>query len=149
MLKSVVIPFTLFAIIGLTGCSSEEYTRHGYSRSTDADTSRMTMKDVLAMTASGVTDSVIISMMNTTDTWFRLTPQNVVDLKNAGVSDTVIQAMMEAPPTENQSERTVIVDRYYPGGPFMWYGWRYPHRFHPMVSVRVHYPSGHHHRVRR
>ena len=46
----------------------------------------MKIDDVIALSKAGVSDSLIIGMMDATDSWFQLKTQDVIDLRNAGVS---------------------------------------------------------------
>ena len=45
----------------------------------------MSQQDVINLSKAGVSDSLIMNMMDATDTWFQLKPQEVIDLRNAAV----------------------------------------------------------------
>jgi hypothetical protein len=134
-----IIPFVfLFAALSFAGCASEQYAQHSRYHTMPQDTvKKMTKEDIVNLSKSGVGDSLIIGMMDATDTWFQLKPQDVIDLKNAGVSETVIHAMMEQPQqASGQSDRPKVV-RYYMYSPYYWYdGWG-PYWYYPGVSVRI------------
>jgi len=110
----------------------------------------MKMQDVIALSKADVSDSLIIAMMDATDTWFTLKTQDVLDLKNAGVSEKVIQAMMQQPSElAGQSSGPPVV-RYYTYPPYFWYDGFYPYWYYPSISVRLgsrmHHPLVFHHR---
>jgi hypothetical protein len=71
-----IIPFAfLLAALSFAGCASEQYTQHSRYHTMPQDTvKRMTKEDVINLSKSGVSDSLIISMMDATDTWFQLKP---------------------------------------------------------------------------
>jgi hypothetical protein len=146
MIHKIFAAAVIIFSVGLIGCSSEQYTQQSRRHQMMKDTLRpMTQQDVVTMTKSGVSDSLIVSMIDATDSWFRLTPQNVVDLKNAGVSDKVITVMMEQP--EAQPKNT-NVQRYYVYPPYYYYGGFYPYWSYPRFSIGFGFHSFHHRRFR-
>jgi len=54
----------------------------------------VTVDEVAEMAKSGVSDDVILALLDATGSAFRLSPEDVVLLKNAGVSDMVILDMI-------------------------------------------------------
>jgi hypothetical protein len=79
----------------------------------------MKMDDVIALSKAGVSDSLIIGMMDATDSWFHLKTQDVLDLRNAGVSEKVIAAMMQPPP-QPSGKTSDSNGVHYPGYSFRW-----------------------------
>ncbi len=140
-----IFGLVFFAVsLSLIGCSSEQYAQNNRDHFLKRDTSKMmSQQDIINLSKSGVSDSLIISMLDATDTWFQLKPQNVVNLKNAGVSENVIKAMMEQPAQMNNP----TVERYYVYPPY-WYGGFYPYWYSPRISVRLGFHSIHHRRFR-
>ncbi|HVN48696.1 MAG TPA: hypothetical protein VMU30_07735 [Bacteroidota bacterium] len=130
----------LIAAIGFAGCASEQYAQHSRYHGLQQDTvQKMTKEDVIHLSKNGVSDSLIIGMMDATDTWFQLKPQDIIDLKNAGVSENVIHAMMQQPTqASSQSENSKAV-KYYLSPPYYWYDGFYPYWYwyYPSVSVRI------------
>ncbi|MFZ1977007.1 MAG: hypothetical protein WAV76_03545 [Bacteroidota bacterium] len=142
-----IISFAILLMaLGLFGCASGGYTRIAKDHSMQRDTlRRMSQQDVINMSKAGVSDSLIIVMMDATNTWFHLKSQDVIDLKNAGVSEKVIAAMMQPPsPPSNQSGNSNTV-MYYAYPPYYWYDGYYPYWYYPGVSVRAGIRGGFHH----
>ena len=139
-------PLLIIIAVIAAGCASEQYTQTPRGRHLPADSVKaMTMQDVITLSKNGVSDSLIIGMLDATDTWFRMTPQNVVEMKNAGVSDRVIAAMMEQP---SSTEPPTVIYRYYDPTPGYWYGWYSPW-YGPRIAFRYgHRPFSHPHRFR-
>jgi|WetSurMetagenome_2_1015567.scaffolds.fasta_scaffold17830_4 hypothetical protein len=135
---------------GLFGCAPEQYAQHGKLHAKKPDTLRvMKVQDVIALSKAGVSDSLIITMMDATDSWFQLKTQDVLELRNAGVSENVIHAMMMQPSEQpNQSGNSTTAVQYYSYPPYYWYGGLYPYWYYPSFSVRLGYRSfpGHFHR---
>lgn len=141
--KIVAIGFLAISL-GFFGCAHEQYAQHGKDHSKQPDTLRiMKMQDVIALSKAGVSDSLIITMMDATDSWFQLKTQDVLELRNTGVSEKVIHAMMQQPSeSSNQSSNSNEV-RYYSYPPYYWYGGFYPYWYYPSFSVRSGYRSFH------
>ncbi len=140
----------LVITLSLIGCASGRYAQNTKNHALQRDTlQRMSQQDVINLSKAGVSDSLIIGMMDATDTWFQLKPQDVIDLKHAGVSEKVLSAMMQQPvePPDQSSSPDV---RYYPAPPYYWYGGLYPYWYSPSFSVRLgfrsHHPPVFHHR---
>ena len=147
--KFLILAFVV-ASIGFAGCAAEQYTQTGNGRSMKVDTLRMMkVDDIIALSKAGVSDSLIIGMMDATDTWFQLKAQDVIDLRNAGVSEKVIVAMMQPPPPPSGKSGDANAARYYATPSFFWYdGFYYPYWYYPTFSVRFGYRShygGHFH----
>ena len=119
--KSIIIAIIVMAV-SFAGCTAERYSQTQRDHSMKSDTLRMMkMDDVIALSKAGVSDSLIIGMMDVTDTWFHLKTQDIIDLKNAGVSEKVINAMMQPPPPLSDKTSDSNVARYYTYPPFFWY----------------------------
>src|SRR4030095_14718214 len=54
----------------------------------------VTVDDIIALSKSGVADSVLIALIDADQTVFNLAPQQIADLKRAGVSDDVVVKML-------------------------------------------------------
>ena len=105
----------------------------------------VTVPDVIAMTQSRLSDSVIITQIRTNGVAQELQAPDLVNLSNAGVSDAVIQAMQTAPlatalavpaATTTYPERVIVQERYvvpppYPYGVYYYY----PHHHGPRYFV--------------
>lgn len=152
--KLILLAFIVVSV-GFAGCAAEQYSQSGKGRSMKVDTLRMMkVDDIIALTKAGVSDSLIISMMDATDSWFHLKAQDVIDLRNAGVSEKVIVAMMQPPPSASSKPGDGNTARYYANPSYFWYDgfyypyWDYPYWYYPTVSVRRGYSSfrgGHFH----
>ena len=59
-----------------------------------ANVRAVTVDDIVALSNAGVTDSILIAVIDADQTVFDLTPQQVLELKQAGVSDTVVVKMV-------------------------------------------------------
>jgi hypothetical protein len=148
----------LLSVLVLAGCIPPPHAsrvRHGPAM---ADSARyMTRQDVVSLAQAGVSDSLIVSMMDATHSYFQLTTQDVLDLKGAGVHEPVIRAMLATPPDEERGGtaddvRSRVVPPYWYLGyyPYWdpWYStwgpwrpWRYTN-YHPAYihrSYPVHY----------
>jgi hypothetical protein len=145
-----IISFTFLVLtLSLFGCASERYTQNDKDHSMRRDTlRRMTQQDVINLSKAGVSDSLIIDMLDATDTWFQLKPQEVIDLKNAGVNEKVISAMMTQPvePSTQSSGPGMVHYYFYP--PYFWYNGFYPDWYYPQFSVRLGFHGFHHRRFR-
>jgi hypothetical protein len=137
MLAFLVISF------GFAGCAAEQYSQTHKGHSMKADSLRlMKMDDVINLSKAGVSDSLIIGMMDATDTWFHLKTQDVIDLRNAGVSEKVIAAMIQPPPQPSGKSNDTSASRYYVSpAPYwyngFWYGGFYPSWYYPSSSIRL------------
>ena len=154
-MKRVIGVLVILAGLGLlAGCVPEQHamrSRHVAARSDT--TGHMTKQDVISLTRAGVSDSLIVGMMDASESYFDLTTQDVLDLKNAGVHDGVIKAMLAAPPDDSSDGKTataryaVYPPYWYRYDPF-WDPWYYPawswgfgyRSYHP-VFVRHVFPS--------
>ena len=54
----------------------------------------VTVDEIIGLSKSGVSDSVLIALIDSDQTVFNLTPQQIADLKRAGVSDDVVVKML-------------------------------------------------------
>ena len=143
--KSIMLAFIVM-VLSFAGCAAEHYSQTQKDHTMKVDTLRMMkMQDVIALSKAGVSDSLIIGMMDATNTWFQLKAQDVIDLRNAGVSEKVITAMMQPPPPIGKTSDSNVAQYYgYPS--FFWYDgfypyWDYPDWYYPTVSVHLGYRS--------
>lgn len=137
MKHTIIVIATLIFSIGLFGCASERYVQKSKNLPSQADSLRMMkMQDVISLSKSGVSDSLIISMMDATNSWFKLSTQDVIDLKNAGVSEKVIAAMMQQPAEVLGQQSGSNTARYFVYPPYFWYDDFYPYWYYPTFSVR-------------
>jgi hypothetical protein len=143
-LKIILFAF-LVVSAGFAGCSAEQYAQAHRGHPMKVDTLRaMKINDVINLSKAGVSDSLIIGMMDATDTWFHLKAQDVIDLRNVGVSEKVIVAMMQPPPQPTGKSGDSNVSRYYVyPSPYwydgFWYGGYYPYWYGPNFSIRMGY----------
>jgi hypothetical protein len=114
----------------LAGCYSEPYMQHsrGYARRADT-VGVMTNHDIVALSRAGIADSVIISLMEISETGFRLHPDDVIALSDSGVSSKVVHAMISRA-GEPRGDHGLQGYSYYPSYGWSWYypaymGW-YP-----------------------
>jgi hypothetical protein len=139
---AVVVCFVIS--LGFLGCASERYTQTSKIHSMRADTLRMMkIQDVIALLKAGVSDSLIISMMDATDSWFKLGTQDILDLKNAGVSEKVIAAMLQQPSEPSNQSKNTQERVYYNSFPYFWYFGYYPSWYYPLYSARIGYRFHH------
>ena len=145
-----IISFAFLAMaLGLFGCASERYAQNDKDHSMRRDTlRRMTQQDVINLSKAGVSDSLIVDMMDATDTWFQLKPQEVIDLKSAGVSEKVISAMMQQPGEPSSQSSSPGVVQYYAYPPYFWYDGFYPGWYYPRFSARWGFNGFYHRRFR-
>ena len=142
--KFVILAFIVISS-GFAGCAAEQYSQSRKEHSMKVDSLRMMkMEDVIALSKAGVSDSLIVGMMDATDSWFQLKTQDVIDLRNAGVSEKVITAMMQPPPQTSGKTSDSNMARYYAYPSFFWYDGYYPYWYYPTFSARMGYRSYHH-----
>jgi len=136
------------------GCASERYAHYGRDRYARTDTlNAMTKDDIIALSNAGVSDSVIVDQIRTTQSSFQLSTQDIIDLANAGVSDKVISAMIKGGVPAQAAAG--YAPNYYPYGGWYWYadypfvypwypsfflgfsaGYRYPIHVHRFAGPR-------------
>lgn len=138
-MKNKLILFAFFVTaIGFAGCTAEHYSQTQKEHSMKVDTLRMMkVDDVVALSKAGMSDSLIIGMMDATDSWFQLKTQDIIYLKNAGVSEKVIVAMMQPPLQSSSKTGDSNVPVYYTYPSFFWYDGFYPYWYYPTFSVGV------------
>ena len=125
--KFVILAFIVMAF-GFAGCAAEQYSQTRKEHSMKVDSLRMMkVEDVIALSKAGVSDSLIIGMMDATDSWFHLKTQDVIDLRNDGVSERVIAAMMQPPPPPSGKTGDSNMVRYYAYPSLFWYDGFYPY----------------------
>lgn len=96
--------------------AQHHYYTHQYStiQQHSIAPSGVTMADVISMSRSGVSDSVILSQVHTRGVQRRLEVPDIISLHQQGISDTVISAMQNAPIASHQAVRqsqSVIVQQ--------------------------------------
>jgi len=57
----------------------------------------LALHEIVNMTRSGVSDTIIINEMRQTGSSYRLTPDDIIWLKREGISDTVVSEMQRRP----------------------------------------------------
>jgi len=141
MRQTMIVIALVIGLLALAGCGTERYSQKSRERSRGADTLAMMKKqDVITLSKAGVTDSLIITMMAVSRSWFQLNTQDVLDLKSAGVSDKVINAMVES--NEPMAEVDSSHERaYYSYPPYYWYPGYYPYWYYPSVSIGLGFRS--------
>jgi len=128
-------------VLGVWGCSSEQYTTHRRGAPKDS-LATMTKHDIVALTKAGIGPEVIIKMINTTGSTFQLRTPDVIALADSGVVDTVIHAMLQADVSSEKGDRTRVV-HYVPSDYYWWYGapyydpWWYYGRPGPYYGFRA------------
>ncbi|HTR82377.1 MAG TPA: hypothetical protein VMM58_12175 [Bacteroidota bacterium] len=132
MNRGTIAAVILTAAMVFGGCTADRYAYRGRGREMKPDTLAMKKSDVISLSKAGVSDSLIITMLTASDSWFQLKPQDVIDLKNAGVSDRVISAMVEmnAPPPQGDGSSE---SAYYSYSPYYWYPGYYPYWYYPSL----------------
>ncbi|MCX6121201.1 MAG: hypothetical protein NTX44_06240 [Ignavibacteriales bacterium] len=151
--KFIILAFVVMSF-GFAGCAAEQYSQTRKDHLMKVDSLRMMkMEDVIALSKAGVSDSLIIGMMDATDSWFQLKTQDVLDLRNAGVSEKVVVAMMQPPPQPSGKTSDSNVIRYYGYPSYFWYDGYSPYWYYPTFSVRMgyhpyHFGFSHHGRFR-
>lgn len=121
MVRRFVFPFLLGCGLLLAGCYSGPYMhRHAWTRQSDS-VAVMTNHDVIAMTKSGVKESVILNLVKRSAPNFQLGPNDVVALSDSGVSENVINAMIKA--QDNAPESGSSRPYYYGYDPYYYSGW--------------------------
>ncbi len=140
MRQTIVVIAILISLLALGGCGTERYAQKNKERSRGADTLAMMKKqDVITLSKAGVSDSLIVTMMAVSNSWYQLNTQDVLDLKSAGVSDKVINAMVQS--NEPLSEGDGSGERGYYSYPSYWYAGYYPFWYYPSVYVGLGYRS--------
>ncbi len=130
MKQTTIFAVILVVFLSVAGCTSQRYTQYHRERPPVTDTlAMMKIQDVISLTRASVSDSLIITMLATSHSWFQLKTQDVLDLKSAGVSERVIDAMIVSnePPAEGDR---YVQDGYYFYPPYYWYGY-YPYWYYP------------------
>ncbi len=160
-MKRIALAVVVLACaLAAAGCTTGRYAQYERPPRIVSDTlSTMKTQDVITLSKAGVSDSLIITMLDVSGSWFNLKTRDVLDLKNAGVSDKVINAMFAssapAADTRNREDGAYasIYAPYYP--PYYWYAgfysywpyWEYPslyygfNYYHPVAVRRYTYPN--------
>ena len=94
-MKRIIILISVLAIaVSTTGCSSM-YNSQYAREEIQADSSAMSIDDVVRLSSQGIGDEVIISQIKATNSYFELTSEDIVGLKKEGVSEKVINVMIK------------------------------------------------------
>ncbi|GEM_PF-1271964 len=133
MRPTISFAVILAVFLTIAGCTSQRYAQYHHGRIPASDTlSMMKKQDVISLTKAGVSDSLIITMLATSHSWFQLSTQDVLELKNAGVNERVINAMLISnEPTSNGDRYVQDGNYYYP--PYYWYGGYDPYWYNPSL----------------
>lgn len=119
MRKTSVVVLVLAGALAGGGCATGRYAHEDRGRASWRDSlATMTKQDIIELSKAGISDSVILNLMDYNGSLFRINTRDVIDLKNAGVSDRVITAMM----TPNEpAQGGDTSGRYYEYPPYYWY----------------------------
>jgi hypothetical protein len=130
MKRTTISAVILAVLLTAAGCTSQRYAQNHRERPPVDTLAMMKTQDVISLTKAGVSDSLIMTMLAVSHSWFQLKTQDVLDLKNAGVSDRVINAMIvsDEPPAEGDR---YVQDGYYYYPPYYSYPGYYPYWYYP------------------
>lgn len=85
---------------GLVGAGLDENDRRNEARIAAATAKPvegpLSVADIVQMSASGISEEVVVSSLQSSDSVFQLTAPEIIQLHNQGVSDRVIQAMLDS-----------------------------------------------------
>jgi hypothetical protein len=115
MKATLLLAGVLAVSLVFAGCVPERYASKANGT---GSVKPMTTHDVIAMSKAGVSDSVIVSMMDVTGSHFNLKAGDVVALADSGVSQNVIHAMVS---TASQAENIERAPDYFYYPPVYWY----------------------------
>lgn len=119
-MKRIIILITVLAIaVSTTGCYS---MYHGqYAREViQADSSAMSIDDVVRLSSQGIGEEIIISQIKATNSYFELTSEDIVELKKEGVSEKVINVMIK---TKENARLSRKGNQYYGYSTYYRYPW--------------------------
>ncbi len=82
----------------------------------------VTLRDLIELSKTGLSDDILIALVEAEKSVFRLTPSDVLDLKRAGLSDRLVVYLIQTPslqaeappavtPLSAQSAQVVVVER--------------------------------------
>ncbi len=129
MLRLRFVALLLGCGLLLTGCYSGYYShRPSWAHRVRDSVAVMTNQDVVALTKSGVKESVILNLLKRSQPNFQLGPDDVIALSDSGVSEKVINAMIKAQDNgpEVSSSRSAYDPYYYSwymGNPYWYWGY--------------------------
>ena len=86
-----------------------------------------TLAEIQTMVQSHVSDSVIISQIQNSNTRYHLTADQIISLKTAGVSEGVISALINTASKPPAQTTTVVREPY--AYPYPYYGYPYPYAY--------------------
>jgi hypothetical protein len=140
MKRITLAAMMLAGMLVIAGCTTGRYAQYSRPHPLGTDSlSQMKKADVIKLSKAGVSDSLIVSMINVTDSWFDLRTQDVVDLKRAGVSEKVIDAMIGTNTPQQNTDRYYSADYPYYYPPYYWYSGFYPYWYYPSFYFGYHY----------
>ncbi len=123
MKKIAVAVLAAVCILGASGCVPEHYATRAQGTPQDSLVV-LRQEDVIALTKAGISNDVIVRMINTTGSTFRLRTPDVIALADSGVADTVIHAMLLADESSRKEDRPTVY-RTYPYDYYWWGGYPY------------------------
>ena len=125
MERTILAKMLLAGFLLVSGCASERYSDYDRESSSWPDSlSAMKKHDIIALSKAGIADSVILTMIDVSGSFFHLTPQDVIGLADSGVSHNVINSMIR---TDERSQTADDSRAHYYHSPYYWYaGWWYP-----------------------
>jgi len=119
MKGSVAGALVIAASMAISGNAGAQDVEAGSYGSAAPDTVvYMTKDDVVSLSKSGIGDSLIIFMLETSGSTFELTPRDVLDLLHAGVHEDVIDAMVATPAGQEDPGTSEEIDSPDPSS---WY----------------------------
>jgi len=111
------------ASVALTATASAEVGGSERDGPAAGDTiARMTIDDVMLLSKAGISDSLIIFMIESSGSTFQLTTHDVIDLARAGVPEDVIEQMVSS-----RTEQAEAAEGGYISDEPYWYGVAYPY----------------------
>ncbi|HTY00601.1 MAG TPA: hypothetical protein VMG09_11285 [Bacteroidota bacterium] len=133
MVRSLFYPFLLGCGLLLSGCYTGSYMHRSSWSHRERDTvAVMTNQDVVAMTKSGVKESVILNLVRRSQPAFQLNPDNIIALSDSGVTENVINAMIKS---QDQAPEKAQSGQYSYGPYGSWYAdypwWYYGYIWDP------------------
>ena len=139
-MKKLVVAVLLFAGAAIaTGCGPSYYAHYHRARMAQPDSTQMlSAEDIIRMSDAGISDSVIVQMLDASGESFQLRPRDVIALSDSGVSEYVISAMMQPKSSpQGNGEYTDYGGSYYPYYYYNpYWGWGYPYYSPWYFSVR-------------
>ena len=119
----ILIPL-LACGLAVAGCAATrsaetDATHHG-------NLTPMSPHDIVMLSQAGISDSLIVTMMDASGSAFSLTTGQIIALADSGVSNSVISAMVQRKPADVVQAPARVHDYWYAWDPF-WDPWYYPY----------------------